>query len=58
MTEEDRQKMGAQGRQHVLDNYGFELYSKNWKEAFQNLFDTHGSWETRKNYKNWSLIEL
>lgn len=58
MSKQERKELGSQGRQHVLDNYGFEQYSRLWKETFQEIENSYGSWETRKNYKHWSIEEL
>lgn len=58
MTPEERLKMGKEGRQHVLDNYGFSQYAGLWHQTFNKVFDKFGSWENRKNYKKWELIEI
>jgi glycosyltransferase involved in cell wall biosynthesis len=58
MSPEDRKELGTKGREHVLNNYSFELYAKRWNELFENLKENHGSWATRKNYRNWHLKEV
>ena len=58
MSPEERKELGLKGRQHVLDNYSFKLYGERWNELFQNLKENHGSWDTRKNYRNWHLKEV
>ena len=58
LSKEERLEIGRAGRKHVLDNYGFSQYSGLWYQAFQELFEHCGSWETRKNYKHWSFKEL
>jgi len=58
MTPEERDEMGALGRQHVLNNYGFAQYSGLWYQTFKDTFEEFGSWEDRKNYKHWSIEEL
>tara|TARA_Y100000114_G_C11762990_1_gene331009 strand:+ start:129 stop:1391 length:1263 start_codon:yes stop_codon:yes gene_type:complete len=58
MSKEDRIEMGRLSRQHVLNNYGFESYSKQWQEVIEKVIDKHGSWETRKNYKHWGIVEI
>ena len=55
---EERDKMGSNGRDHVLKNYSLPVYVGNWYEAFTRLFDRCGSWENRKNYKSWEMFEL
>ena len=58
MTREERRALGAKGRKHVLDNYSFEGYTKNWDDLFQRIHEEHGSWETRKGYNTWTLEEI
>jgi glycosyltransferase involved in cell wall biosynthesis len=58
LSDEKRKEMGTLGRKHVMDNYGFSQYAGQWFQAFNKLFETCGSWETRKNHKSWSLIEI
>lgn len=58
MSKEERQKLGANGRQHVLKNYNFENFCNTWVELMTDIHETHGSWETRKNHKKWELLEL
>ena len=58
MSKEDRTKLGTAGRQHVLDNYGYEKYTNSWVEFMEAAHEKHGSWDTRKNYKGWELITL
>ena len=58
MTKQEREELGRLGRKYVMDNYGFSQYAGLWYQAFQELFEECGSWETRKNYKHWSFKEL
>jgi len=58
MTPEERKELGLKGRQHVLDNYSFKLYGERWDNLFQHLKENYGSWDTRKNYRNWHLKEV
>tara|TARA_A100001515_G_scaffold144107_1_gene147184 strand:- start:2056 stop:3303 length:1248 start_codon:yes stop_codon:yes gene_type:complete len=58
MTPAERKELGAKGRQHVLNNYSFELYGQRWDDLFQKVQKDYGSWDTRKNYKNWHLKEV
>lgn len=57
MSKEEREEMGRAGRQHVLDNYGFEDYVNMWDETLTKLHEEHGSWSTR-NHKSWEFMEL
>jgi glycosyltransferase involved in cell wall biosynthesis len=58
MSKEERKELGMKGRQHVLDNYSFEKFNSLWVETVDDIFAKHGSWETRKNYKSWHLLEV
>jgi len=56
-SKEEREEMGRQGRQHILSNYGFEDYVKQWDSVLSGVVERHGSWETRK-YKSWEFMKL
>lgn len=58
MDQEQRKKLGLEGRNHVLKNYNFENYTKKWVEIFDNAIAKHGSWDTRQNYQAWELREI
>jgi glycosyltransferase involved in cell wall biosynthesis len=58
MSEEDRDKMGAEGREHVMKNYNFEDFTKRWPELLEDIHNRYGSWETRKGYKTWTFEEV
>jgi len=58
MKSEEREQLGAKGRQHVVENYNFAKYVKTWDELLTNLHTELGSWETRRGYANWHLEEL
>lgn len=58
MSKEEREAMGAKGRQHVLKNYSLPTYAGNWYQTFQKITDECGSWDTRKNYKPYTIEEL
>ena len=51
-------KMSAKGRQHVKDNYNFEKFEKRWVEYMDQIVENHGSWENRRGYKRWHLMEV
>ena len=46
------------GRQHVLNNYSFDLYGERWDNLFKHVKEDLGSWDTRKGYKTWHLNEV
>ena len=58
LTPKERADLGASGRAHVLKNYGIDKFEKNWQEVFEEIIDNFGSWETRKNYKHWEILEI
>ena len=58
MTPEERKELGRKGRQHVENNYSFEKYCEGWVKIMTEVYEKHGSWETRNNYKSWELKEL
>ena len=58
LSTEERSDLGKKGRQHVLDNYGFDSFASQWIEVVNRTIEKHGSWENRKNYKHWSFTEL
>ena len=51
-TPEQRQQLGELGQEHVHQNYSFEVFNKQWVDIMTSIHENHGSWETRKNYKN------
>jgi len=58
MTPAQRQELGANGRNHIMTNYSFDQYSKNWDELFMSIHEECGSWSTRKNYESWTFKEI
>ena len=51
-------KMSSQGINHVRENYNFDDYEKNWIKTIDEIIEKHGSWENRKGYKTWHLMEV
>jgi hypothetical protein len=58
MPKEEREQLGKDGRSHVVKNYNFENFAKQWDELFTMVYEEWGSWDTRKNYKSWILKEV
>jgi glycosyltransferase involved in cell wall biosynthesis len=58
MPTKERTTMGKLGREHVLTNYGFEKFHKEWDRILTEVYEKNGSWENRKNYNCWSVEEL
>ena len=50
--------MAIQGRQHVMNNYNFETHKKRWVEIMDDLIERHGSWDNRKLYERWQMMEV
>tara|TARA_Y100001972_G_scaffold126776_1_gene181496 strand:- start:3834 stop:4403 length:570 start_codon:yes stop_codon:yes gene_type:complete len=51
-------KMSQAGIEHIKQNYNFKNYQSSWVEFMDNVVKKHGSWETRKNYRRWHLLEV
>ena len=51
-------KMSEEGMEHVRKNYNFETFEKQWVTFMDRVVLESGSWETRKNYKRWHLMEV
>ena len=51
-------KMAAAGIKHVETCYNFKDYEDNWVKLMDEFIEKHGSYETRKNYKRWHLLEV
>ncbi len=58
MSKEERGELGAKGRNHVLQNYNFDQYGKQWVDLMTKIHEEHGSWDTRKKYKAWTGQEV
>ena len=51
-------ELGVQGREHVLKNYNYKDFCNKWESLIRSINDKYGSWDTRKNYKSWELLEV
>ena len=58
MPKEDRAELGRLGRKHLEKNYSMESFAKKWDHILTNVVKNYGSWETRKNYKSWEMMEI
>ena len=58
MTPEERKKLGVAGQQHIEKNYSFSQLRAKWPLLLEEVHNELGSWETRKGYKSWELIEV
>ena len=57
-TKEERETIGAAGRQHVLNNYNFDQFQSKWIDLIDSIVEKHGSWETRTGYNRWEMLEV
>ena len=57
-TKEELSDIGAQGREHVLKNYNYKDFCTKWESLIRSIHDRYGSWDTRKNYQSWELLEV
>jgi glycosyltransferase involved in cell wall biosynthesis len=55
MSKEDKLNLGKLAREHVVKNFNFENFITRWDKLLTDVYEKNGSWETRKNYKGWSL---
>ena len=51
-------KMSIRGMKHVQNNYSFESYQEKWVKLMDEIVEKHGSWENRRGYKRWHLLEV
>jgi len=58
LSREERREMGMMGRKHVENNYSFENYCDGWIKIMTDVYEKHGSWESRANYKPWEMREI
>ena len=53
-----RKEMGLKGREHVMKNYNFETFNKQWVDIMTEVHEEHGSWDTRTNYQGIRFLEV
>jgi len=58
MTKEERRELGKKGSEYVNKNYNFNKYVTSWRSLLKDVHERYGCWESRKNYKTWSLLEV
>jgi glycosyltransferase involved in cell wall biosynthesis len=58
MTSEERKELGMKGREHVMKNYNFETFNKQWVDIMTEIHEQEGSWETRTNYNGIRFMEV
>lgn len=58
MSPGERKLLGMKGRQHVVRNYNFQNFNKQWVDLIDSVVENYGSWETRKGYTAWDFREI
>jgi glycosyltransferase involved in cell wall biosynthesis len=58
MGHEERKKLGALGRKHVMQNFSMEKFKDTWVNYITEMYVTEGSWETRKGYNGIRFKEV
>lgn len=58
MTREERKALGRKGHDHARKHFSHEQYVTGWDRILKDVHEKNGSWETRKNYKSWSIKEF
>lgn len=58
LSEEERQNMGKMGEEHVEKNFNFKSFEKQWVDLMLDIHENCGSWDTRKEYQSWKLLEI
>jgi len=58
MTKDQRKYLGMKGRNHVVQNYGFDKFKESWVDLMDSVIKNYGSWETRKGYQAWEMKEI
>jgi len=51
-------KMSKEGMKHVRENYNFEKFERDWIKVMDDVVEKYGSWDNRKGYKRWHLMEV
>jgi len=57
MSPDIREAMGRSGREHVIKNYNFQNFEKQWVDTMLDIHEREGSWETRK-HNNFRFLEV
>lgn len=57
-TEEEMQELSEAGLGHIERNYNFKDFRSSWVDLMSGIYQELGSWDTRKNYKPWRVMEV
>ena len=55
---EKREQLGKNCQDKILKDYSFESYINRWEKLMLETHEKYGSWENRKGYDAWELIEV
>ena len=58
LTDEEKNKMIQGGLNHVSQNYSLEKFVSSWSTVLEGVHSRYGSWDTRKGYTGWQLLEV
>jgi len=58
MSDKMYKKVALQGQEHVKNSYNFENYEKEWVQVMDEFIERNGSWEERRGYERWHLLEV
>ena len=58
LSAEERHQLGIKGSKHVNKNYNFKNFQDKWVELMLDFHKRHGSWDNRKLYNRWEMIDL
>ena len=58
MTSGERKLLGMKCRNHVIKNYNFNNFKKQWVNLIDSVLENHGSWDTRQGYESWEIKEI
>jgi len=58
LTDEEKNKMIQGGLDHVSQNYSLEKFVSSWSTVLEGVHSRYGSWDTRKGYTGWQLLEV
>jgi glycosyltransferase involved in cell wall biosynthesis len=58
MSEQEREDLGKAGQEHIAKNYNFATLANKWPILLEEIHQEMGSWETRRGYQPWELIEV
>lgn len=58
MSAEERDEIGRKGREHMMENFNYENYGRQWVELVDHVIEKNGSWVNRKGYRSWEAIDV